>query len=106
MLGKQSRHVRDAGCGSAARRAAAIGTATRRLAFTLGLLLMFPGPPAQAQFMTAAVPTGNSPHANGINSVTNRIYVANADDGTLTVIDGPRIRQRPSRWGAIPRRWL
>lgn len=71
-----------------ARRAAAIGTATRRLAFTLGLLLMFPGPPAQAQFLTDAVPTGNSPHANGINSVTNRIYVANADDGTLTVIDG------------------
>lgn len=38
--------------------------------------------------MTDAVPTGNSPHAIGINSVTDRIYLANADDGTLTVIDG------------------
>jgi YVTN family beta-propeller protein len=88
MLGKQSWQVRRAGCGSDARRAAAIGTATRRLAFTLGLLLMIFGPPAQAQFVTDTVPTGNSPQAIGINSVTNKIYVANADDGTLTVIDG------------------
>jgi len=38
--------------------------------------------------MTDAVPTGDKPYAIGVNSVTNRMYVANADDGTLTVIDG------------------
>ena len=44
--------------------------------------------PAQAQFLAGTVPVGSGPTAIGINSVTNKAYVANAADGTLTIIDG------------------
>jgi YVTN family beta-propeller protein len=42
----------------------------------------------QADAVVATVPTGNGPTALCIDSVTNRIYVANGLDNTVTVING------------------
>src|ERR1017187_7857084 len=44
--------------------------------------------PALAQQVIATVPVGNTPIDLAVNSVTNKIYVANALDPTVTVIDG------------------
>jgi len=44
------------------------------------------GLPAHAQDVT--VPTGNTPDALAVNSVTNTIYVANFMDNTVSVING------------------
>ena len=38
----------------------------------------------------AIVSVGNAPRAVGVNPVTHTIYVANRDDGTVSVIDGRR----------------
>jgi YVTN family beta-propeller protein len=43
---------------------------------------------AVAQVTVATVPAGNSPVGMAVNSVTNKAYVANSDDNTVTVIDG------------------
>ena len=40
----------------------------------------------------ATVTVGNAPRAVGVNPVTNTIYVANRDDGTVSVIDGRRCK--------------
>ena len=44
--------------------------------------------PLQAQTVTTTVPTGSNPLAEAVNPVTNKIYIPNANDGTVTVIDG------------------
>ena len=44
--------------------------------------------PAWAQGAVGTVAVGNRPAAVTVNPVTNTIYVANLDDGTVTVIDG------------------
>ena len=59
------------------------------LLFTMAVVL----PSAVAQVVTATLPVGNSPayespYGVAVNSVTNKTYVANFDDGTVTVIDG------------------
>ena len=41
-----------------------------------------------AQQLIATVPVGRNPAGVGVNRVTNKIYVANGRDGTVTVIDG------------------
>jgi DNA-binding beta-propeller fold protein YncE len=38
----------------------------------------------------ATVAVGNAPRAVGVNPVTHTIYVANRDDGTVSVVDGRR----------------
>ena len=43
--------------------------------------------PARAQSITATPASPDQPHAVAVNTVTNKIYLANLD-GTLTVIDG------------------
>ncbi|HEY5174948.1 MAG TPA: YncE family protein [Terriglobales bacterium] len=45
-------------------------------------------PSAVAQVTVATVPAGNSPFGVAVNSITNKTYVANFDDNTVTVIDG------------------
>src|SRR5271165_3679525 len=45
-------------------------------------------PSAVAQVTFATLPAGNSPTAVAVNSTTNKTYVANYSDGTVTVIDG------------------
>ena len=45
-------------------------------------------PSAVAQVTTATLAAGNSPDAVAVNAMTNKTYVANYDDGTVTVIDG------------------
>ena len=42
----------------------------------------------EAQKVTANVPTGQAPSSIAVNPVTGKIYVVNAIDGTVTVIDG------------------
>ncbi len=41
-----------------------------------------------AQTITATVNVGSHPIVAAVNPITNKIYVANQDDGTVTVIDG------------------
>jgi YVTN family beta-propeller protein len=45
-------------------------------------------PAAVAQVAIATVPVGNSPFGIGVNPMTNKTYVANYYDNTVTVIDG------------------
>ena len=44
--------------------------------------------PSRAQTVTTTVNVGNAPTAAAINAVSNKIYVANASDKNVTVIDG------------------
>ncbi|PYX90640.1 MAG: hypothetical protein DMG67_12445, partial [Acidobacteria bacterium] len=44
--------------------------------------------PSRAQTVTTTVNVGNAPTAAAINAVSNKIYVANASDNNVTVIDG------------------
>src|SRR5437899_36581 len=50
-------------------------------------LVSFTGP-VSAQTVTTTVPAGTGPWAVAVNPVTNRIYVANYDNNSVTVIDG------------------
>ena len=51
------------------------------------VLFLLPGM-GQADWITKKVPTGRTPYALVVNPVTNKIYEANANDSTVTVIDG------------------
>jgi DNA-binding beta-propeller fold protein YncE len=62
-------------------------TAFGILSLATGLLL-FPQGSTWAQTVTATVAVGHAPEAMAINTVTNRIYVANYVGGTVTIIDG------------------
>ena len=42
----------------------------------------------KADTLIGTVPAGSGPNAVAVNSVTNKIYVANADSNNVTVIDG------------------
>ncbi len=46
-----------------------------------------PAPPMPAKVI-ATIPLGVSPNGVDVNSTTNRVYVANQSDGTVSVIDG------------------
>src|ERR1019366_1003218 len=86
MNGTQSSYFRVTEFGPPAHRSGSAGKF--HLGLALGVLLMLSSLPAHAQFLTGTVPTGSGPAAIGINPVTNKAYVANASDGTLTIIDG------------------
>ena len=43
---------------------------------------------APAQAVTATVSVGTNPYSLAVNSVTNKVYVANANGNSVTVIDG------------------
>jgi YVTN family beta-propeller protein len=58
--------------------------------FATLLAFMFVAPLLRAQTVTAMVPAGLAPNGVAINPVTNKIYVVNQLDGTVTVIDGSR----------------
>ena len=53
--------------------------------------------------MTIAV--GNYPTAVALNSSTNKIYVANLNSDTVTVIDGATATRLRSPSAAFPKRW-
>ncbi|WP_405173021.1 hypothetical protein MHI12_18090 [Paenibacillus sp. FSL H8-0280] len=38
--------------------------------------------------MIATVPVGINPNGAGANPLTNRVYISNQDDNTISVIDG------------------
>ena len=42
----------------------------------------------EASYATATIPVGSYPSAVAVNPVTNKIYVANQNSNTVTVIDG------------------
>ena len=86
MNGTQSSYFRLNEFGTLASGSSSAGKF--HLGLALGVLLMLSSLPVQAQFLTGTVPTGTGPAAIGINPVTNKAYVANASDGTLTIIDG------------------
>ena len=44
--------------------------------------------PAQADSLVATVPVGTSPLGVGVNPTTNKIYVANSDSNSVSVING------------------
>ena len=54
----------------------------------LALLLAIGQPLLAAPSPEAAIPVGNGPWGIGVNPTTNRVYVANQDANTVTVIDG------------------
>ena len=54
------------------------------LVFSLATAL----PSAVAQVVIATVTVGNDPYAVAVNTATNKTYVANNSDSTVTVIDG------------------
>src|SRR6266446_265996 len=43
---------------------------------------------ASAVFPVSSIPVGGQPMAVAVNPLTNKIYVANNGDGSMTVIDG------------------
>jgi YVTN family beta-propeller protein len=53
----------------------------------IGLLLAWPAP-AWSQTVTATISIGSAPEAVAVNTVTNKIYVANYLSANVTVIDG------------------
>lgn len=55
------------------------------VALCLAILSAMPG---RAQTVDATVPAGSSPQAVAVNTVTNKIYVANYVSGNITAIDG------------------
>jgi len=59
---------------------------TTGLAMIAGLI--FATAPLRAQTVTATVAAGPGAHGVAVNPVTNKIYVANGGNGTVTVIDG------------------
>ncbi len=60
---------------------------TSLLSFTLGMILLL-GSSAAAQTVISRIVVGQEPDAVAVNPVTNKIYVANYQDATVTVIDG------------------
>ncbi len=58
--------------------------------------------PVVGQVTVATLPAGNSPYAVAVNSATNKIYVANAADNTVTVIDGVTNNTTTVNVGVVP----
>jgi len=58
-----------------------------------------------AQTVTATVMAGAGPFSVAVNPVTNKIYVANSNGTTVTVIDGATNSPTTVNAGANPSRW-
>ena len=67
------------------------------LAFSFGTSL-----PVVGQTVIATVPVGSSPVAVALNSVSNKIYVVNYADNTVTVIDGTTLSTTTVSVGNTP----
>ena len=66
------------------------------------LLCLAPVSPAQSANVT--VPVGKFPIYAAVNPVTNKIYVANFNDGTVTVIDGVTNQTTTVQVGGTPKK--
>ena len=55
--------------------------------FAIFCLLLVPPKPVYGQHVIATVPVGQSPWDVAVNPSTDKIYVTNQEDGTVTVID-------------------
>lgn len=60
----------------------------RLLLCVLAISLIAAARPAAAQTLLGSVPIGNGASFVNVNSATNKIYVTNFTDGTVTVVDG------------------
>ncbi len=58
------------------------------LAFIASAVLVGTSGTVLAQTVVATVPVGDSPTAVDVNATTNRVYVTNSPDATVSVIDG------------------
>lgn len=81
---------------SVKRRRGLHGCGCSLLPMTVLLFATTSSSPVSAQTVTATIPAGNDPYSIAVNTVTNKIYVANYygggltvnNSGTVTVIDG------------------
>ncbi len=67
------------------------------------LLLCFALAPVYGQTVTASVLTGANPTGIAINPVTNKVYVTNLSDSSVTVIDGATNTTVTVLVGSLPR---
>jgi YVTN family beta-propeller protein len=55
----------------------------------LGIVfLLVPNARTESQTVTATITAGTYPTSAAVNPVTNKVYVSNSSDNTITVIDG------------------
>ncbi|MBI5032265.1 MAG: YncE family protein [Chloroflexi bacterium] len=71
--------------------------------FILFVLLILRAPTARADTATTTIGVGSTPYAVAVNSVTNKIYVANILSANVTVIDGATNATQTVSVGTIPR---
>src|ERR1700690_475633 len=67
-----------------------------------GLCLLIAGGSTHAQTVTATVNAGKLPLAVGVNPATNKAYIANSGDNTVTAIDGSTNIATPITVGTAP----
>lgn len=75
---------------------------TTRHSALLLVALTVAAAPAFGQVVAATLPAGNAPYVLAVNSVTNKIYVANSNDNTVTVINGATNSTSTVNVGVIP----
>src|SRR5271155_2514182 len=71
-------------------------------ALILGALSMAVPAAALSQSVTATLTIGTTPYVAAVNPVSNKIYVSNGQDGTVTVIDGATNNALTVRVGTNP----
>src|SRR4051812_46682527 len=77
----------------------------RCLVATAAVLGALGGGAVQAQTIGTPVAAGTAPYAIAVNPITNKVYVTNEADNTLTVMDGASLATTTLPIGARPL-WL
>src|ERR1700722_10885869 len=72
-----------------------------RAAVFLALAVALPAA-GHAQIVTATLAAGTNPRSVAVNPVTNKIYVANQNSASVTVIDGASNTERTVAAGTNP----
>ena len=92
-VGPMGNHVVRSSPVGLSRRAVAALASVALIGLGLGFVAG-PVSPAAADNAIATITVGTAPFGVAVNPVTNRIYVANHDSNTVTVIDGVTQRRR------------
>ena len=82
-----------------------VNTQIRTLVAAAAILGAIAGTDARAQTISPPVAAGASPFAIAVNPITNKVYVTNEADNTLTVMDGSSLATTTLPIGARPL-WL
>ena len=77
-------------------------TLHRRLMFLMAVLLIVAASPLLAQQLLNNIPVGVNPWHIAVNTATNKIYVANEDGPSISVIDGATNNTTTIALGNIP----